>query len=101
MTNQTYVMVREDVPSVWLGEGKKEKEKKQIKKQSRLSKGVVIASTRIIVKVNNENAWLVESEKTDGKFYKVTEDGECECYDNSVSHNVCEHVHAICRTGIA
>lgn len=97
MTNQTYVMAREDVPSVWLGEGKKEKEKK---KQSRLSKGVVIATSRSIVKVG-EGVWLVESEKIDGKFYRVTEDGECSCYDNSQSHNVCKHVHAVIRRGIA
>ena len=29
MTNQTYVMVREDVPSVWLGEGEKGEETNQ------------------------------------------------------------------------
>jgi hypothetical protein len=46
-----------------------------VKKQSRFSKGVVIAASRRILKVHNEDAWVVESETTDDRFYKVTEDG--------------------------
>jgi hypothetical protein len=57
------------------------KEKEKSKQQSRYSKGVVIAVSRRILKVHGEqNAWLVESEKTDGKFYKVTF-ASCECPD--------------------
>jgi hypothetical protein len=46
-----------------------------VRKQSIYSKGVVIAASRKIFKVKGEQAWLVESETTDDKFYKVTEDG--------------------------
>ncbi|CAN5146420.1 hypothetical protein BH18THE2_BH18THE2_41390 [soil metagenome] len=63
------------------------------KKQSRYSKGCIIAATRRIVKVKDEDAWFVESEKTDNKFYKVTVDGQCECYDGQ--YNVCKHVYSV------
>jgi hypothetical protein len=69
------------------------------KKQSSQSKGFVIAATRRIVKVRDEDAWLVESEKIDNKFYKVTVDGNCECYDGK--YNVCKHVWAVIRIGVA
>ena len=52
-----------------------------VKKQSRYSKGIVIAASRKILKVQNEDAWLVESETTDDKFHKVTETGNCDCMD--------------------
>ena len=51
------------------------------KKQSRYSKGVVIAASRRILKVHGKQAWLAESEKTDGKFYKGTF-ASCECPDH-------------------
>ena len=53
-----------------------------VRKQSRYSKGVVIARSRRICKVKGEDAWLVESETIDDKFYRVTEDGVCECPDH-------------------
>jgi hypothetical protein len=46
-----------------------------VRKQSRYSKGSVIAASRRILKVHNENSWLVESEITDDMLYKVSEDG--------------------------
>lgn len=94
-------MKRDDVPKSWLGKDFIKKEKTPERKQSRFSRGQCIAVSRRIVKVHNEDAWMVESEKTDGKFYKVTIDGGCECYDNSISHNVCKHVFSIVRRGIA
>jgi hypothetical protein len=39
------------------------------RKQTRYSKGVVIAASRRIIKVHGEKAWVVESETTDDKFY--------------------------------
>lgn len=93
-------MKRENVPAIWIGEDYVKKEKTVNRKQSRLSKGAVIAASRNIVKVG-EGSWLVESESVDRKFYKVTEAGECSCYDNSQSHNVCKHIFAVCRKGVA
>jgi hypothetical protein len=72
-----------------------------VKKQSRFSKGVVIAASRRILKVHNEEAWLVESETTDGKYYKVTGEGECECADSKFRGQICKHVYAIFRRATA
>jgi hypothetical protein len=72
-----------------------------VKKQSRFSKGVVITASRRILKVHGEDAWLVESETTDDKFYKVTEDGTCECPDHQIRDQTCKHFWALIRRGIA
>jgi hypothetical protein len=70
-----------------------------VKKQSRFSKGVVIAASRRILKVHSEDAWLVESENTDDKFYKVTEEGTCDCKDFEIRGGPCKHLWAIIRKG--
>jgi hypothetical protein len=67
------------------------------RKQTRYSKGVVIAASRRIIKVHGEKAWLVESEITDDKFYKVTEDGNCECPDHRIRGQTCKHFWALVR----
>jgi hypothetical protein len=54
---------------------------KVVNKQTRYSNGIVIATSRKILEVHNEGSWLVESETTDYKFYRVTEDGTCDCMD--------------------
>jgi hypothetical protein len=72
-----------------------------VKKQSRYGKGVVIAASRRILKVHNEDAWLVESEATDDKFYKVTEDGICDCMDFQNRGGPCKHMWAMIRSRIA
>jgi hypothetical protein len=69
--------------------------------QSRFSKGVVIAVSRRILKVHNEVAWLVESETTDDKFYKVTEDGTSDCKDFEVRGGPCKHMWSLIRRVIA
>lgn len=71
------------------------------RKQSRYSKGAVIAASRRILKVHGEEAWLVESETADDKFYKVTEDGTCECADSKFRGQICKHAWALIRRGIA
>jgi SWIM zinc finger len=70
-------------------------------KQSRYSKGVVIATSRRILKVHKKEVWLVESETTDDKFYKVTEDGTCDCMDFQSRGGPCKHMWALIRNGIA
>ena len=72
-----------------------------VRRQSRYSKGVVIAASRRIFKVKGEEAWLVESETIDDKFYRVTEDGVCECPDHQRRGQVCKHMYAIFRRAIA
>jgi hypothetical protein len=67
------------------------------RKQSRYSKGAVIAVSRRIIRTNDEEAWLVESETTDNKFYRVTEDGECECPDHTIRGQTCKHFWALVR----
>jgi hypothetical protein len=67
------------------------------RKQSRYSKGAVIAASRRILKVHGEESWLVESGTTDGKFYKITENGECECADSKYRHELCKHAYTIFR----
>jgi hypothetical protein len=69
--------------------------------RSRLSRGIVMAVSRRIIKVHNEDAWLVESETTDDKFYKVIEDGECECPDFQRREFTCKRMWALIRRGIA
>ena len=71
------------------------------RKQSRYSKGAVIAVSRRILKVHGEEAWSVDSETVEGKYYKVTEDGVCECADSKYSGEICKHVYAIFRRAIA
>jgi hypothetical protein len=71
------------------------------KKQTRYRRGVVIAASRRILKIQGEKAWLVESETTDGKYYKVTEDGTCECPDNQFRGKICKHTWAIIRKTVA
>ena len=77
------------------------KQQQVVRKQSRYSKGVVIATSRRIFKVKGEEAWLVESETIDDKFYKVTEDGVCQCPDNQRRGQICKHMYAIFRRAIA
>ena len=72
-----------------------------VKKQTRYNKGIVIAASRRILKVHNEDAWLVESETTDDKFYKVTGEGECECPDFQRRGLTCKHTWALIRREIA
>jgi hypothetical protein len=69
--------------------------------RSRFSRGMVLAVNRKIIKVHNEDAWLVESETTDEKFYKVTEVGECECPDFQSRKLTCKHMWALTKRGIA
>jgi hypothetical protein len=71
-----------------------------VKRQSRFSKGVVIAAGRRILKMHNEDAWLVESETTDGKYYKVTSEGLCECADWRFRGQTCKHAYAIIRRAV-
>lgn len=73
----------------------------QIKKQSRYSRGIVIAANRQILKVHDEGAWLVESETADHKFYRVTEDGTCHCMNFQNRGGPCKHMWALIRRGIA
>lgn len=72
---------------------------KEKRKQSRYSKGAVIAVSRRILEVHGdgdkEQAWLVESETIDGKYYKVTKDGACECPDHRIRGEICKHAYAI------
>ena len=72
-----------------------------VRKQSRYSKGVVIAASRRIFKVKGEDAWLVESETIDDKFYRVTGDGVYECPDHQRRGQICKHMYAIFRRAIA
>lgn len=71
------------------------------RKQSRYSKGVIIAASRQITGIEGEEAWLVESETTDGKFYKVTVDGKCECPDSTIRGRICKHVYGVIRSSTA
>lgn len=61
----------------------------------RTQKGEFIANNLRIIKVKGEDAWLVESQTNPGDFYKVKEDGECECPDYQNRHNVCKHVRGV------
>jgi hypothetical protein len=69
--------------------------------RSRLNRGIVIAVSRRIIKIHNEDAWIVESETKDDKFYKVTEAGECEYPDFQRRALTCKHMCALIRRGIA
>jgi hypothetical protein len=77
----------------------KRRAKEKESRQSRYSKGCVIAASRKILKVHGEDAWVVESETTDGKYYKVTIDG-CQCLDSQTRGNICKHQYAVIRMGV-
>jgi hypothetical protein len=68
-----------------------------LEKQSRFSKGDVIAASRRILKVHGEDASLVESENTDDKFYKVTKKETCDCKDFEIRGGPCKHEWAIIK----
>jgi hypothetical protein len=68
-----------------------------VTKQPRYDKGDVIAKSRRILKVENEDVWLVESETTDDKYYKVTAEGVCECPDHQIRGQICKHIYAVFR----
>jgi hypothetical protein len=70
------------------------------KKQSRYSKGAIIAASRQIFKIKGEDSWLVESETTDDKFYRITEDGTCDCMDFQNRGGPCKHVWSLIKRGI-
>jgi hypothetical protein len=53
---------------------------------------MVMAASERIVKIHSEDAWLVESETTDNKFYEVTEDGQWECPDFQITGLTCKHM---------
>ena len=69
--------------------------------RSRFNRGIVMAVSRRIIKVHNEDAWFVESETKDDKFYKVTEVGECECPDFQIRGFTCKHTWVLIKRGIA
>lgn len=56
-----------------------------------------MAAGKRIVKIHSEDAWLVESETTDNKFYKVTKDGQCEYPDFQTRGLTCKHMWALIR----
>jgi hypothetical protein len=65
-------------------------ETEKAKKQSRYSKGAIIAASRQIFKIKGEDSWLVESETSDDKFYRVTEDVTAWTFRIEVDHaNTC------------
>jgi hypothetical protein len=68
--------------------------------RSRFNRGMVLNKSRRIIKVDNEDTWLVESATIDDKFYKVTESGECECPDFQRRGLTCKHMWALIRRGI-
>jgi hypothetical protein len=50
------------------------------------------------IKVIGEEAFLVESETTYGKYYRVNmEDGKCECAVSHYRGQVCKHAYSILR----
>jgi hypothetical protein len=67
----------------------------ELQKLIRYKKGTTIATTKKISNVQEESAWLVESETEINKFYKVTKNGTCECADRTLDKNVCEHMFAV------
>jgi hypothetical protein len=73
-------------------------DKKQKTTRSRFNHGMVMATRKRIVKIRYEDAWLVESETVNNKFYKVTEDGQCECPDFQTRGLTCKHMWALIRS---
>jgi hypothetical protein len=65
--------------------------------RSSLNRGIVMAVSRRIIKVHNEDAWLVESETTYNKFYSVTKSGERQCPDFQRRELTCKDMWAFIR----
>ena len=70
------------------------------KKDRRLGKGVVIASSRIIYRIIGKDVFYVESETIDGLYYYIMFNTEkdfcwCSCLDHSVRGKTCKHLYAV------
>jgi agmatine/peptidylarginine deiminase len=61
---------------------------------NRTERGAWIAINKRIVKVKGQDVWIVPSSKPGG-FYKVTEDGVCECEDFKFNGVGCKHFVAL------
>jgi hypothetical protein len=61
---------------------------------NRTQRGAWIAVHKRIVKLKGQDVWIVPSSKPGG-FYKVTEDGVCECEDYKFHGVGCKHFIAL------
>jgi hypothetical protein len=64
------------------------------KETSRLEQGANIALYGRIVKYKDENEWLVQSEYNKQIYFKVKQDGSCECEDSVIGYR-CKHYWAV------
>jgi hypothetical protein len=69
------------------------------KKDRRSGKGLVLALSRRIYRLENSDTFYVESESTDNLYYFVKYNPSvfewCTCADNSTRHVKCKHLYAI------
>ena len=70
---------------------------------TRYERGITIADSCIVRKVEGSVLWKVESQSHPGQFYNVVEREEgltCDCPDFAVRNEVCKHCYAVMvRTG--
>jgi hypothetical protein len=62
--------------------------------RNRVERGAWIATHKPIRKVKGQDVWIVPSSKPGG-FYKVKEDGTCECDDYKFHGIGCKHFEAL------
>jgi hypothetical protein len=69
------------------------------KKDRRFGKGLVLALSRRVYRLENSDTFYVESESTDNLYYFVKYNPSvfewCACPDNSTRHIKCKHLYAI------
>jgi hypothetical protein len=70
-------------------------QKTETNKPTRLEQGANIALYGRIVKFRDEEAWLVQSEYNKDMYYKVKQDGTCECGDSKFRGITCKHAWAV------
>lgn len=71
--------------------------KEKGRKQTRYSKGIVLAISARIYKVKDQDVWYVESGTKQGKYYRVTFAG-CECPDYTRRQSSFKHLIAVMAT---
>jgi hypothetical protein len=61
---------------------------------NRITRGAWLACNKRILKLKGQDVWIVPSSKPGG-FYKVSEDGTCECDDYKFHGVGCKHFIAL------
>jgi hypothetical protein len=73
-------------------ENEQQQQQQKTARMARLNQGAAIAVFGRVVKYKDEEAWLVQDEYNSKVYYKVKQDGSCECADSKKDIRItCKH----------